>query len=105
MKIAPIVLALLMGTATAVQAQQSTSPGVTQPPASTTRTDKGPVREAHGSWSAKDFVNSAVYNTAGDRIGDIRDVIVDDGGRVASKVIGVGGFLGMGEKDVSHPIS
>ncbi|WP_161142349.1 PRC-barrel domain-containing protein [Propylenella binzhouense] len=39
-----------------------------------------------------------------DRIGDVNDLVVDEHGKVSQAVIGVGGFLGIGEKDVAVPI-
>lgn len=36
-------------------------------------------------------------------VGKISDVILDRGGSVRGIVVGVGGFLGMGEKDVGMP--
>jgi sporulation protein YlmC with PRC-barrel domain len=41
-----------------------------------------------------------VLNTAGEELGDINDIVVNQSGKPAVAVIGVGGFLGMGEKDV-----
>jgi hypothetical protein len=34
-------------------------------------------------------------------VGDINDILIDSNGKVAGVIVGVGGFLGMGEKDVS----
>ena len=38
-------------------------------------------------------------------IGEINDVLMDAKGQVAGVIIGVGGFLGMGEKDVAIPMN
>jgi hypothetical protein len=44
-----------------------------------------------------------VYNTAGESIGEIRDLMIDKtSGKVAYAVMSFGGFLGMGEK--YHPL-
>ncbi|WP_306151084.1 PRC-barrel domain-containing protein [Roseovarius sp. MMSF_3281] len=48
-----------------------------------------------------DLMGAAVYNPQGETIGDINDMIVSIEGQVEGVVIGVGGFLGMGEKDVA----
>jgi hypothetical protein len=42
-----------------------------------------------------------VYNEANEKIGDINEVILDKSGKVANVVLGVGGFLGMGEHYVA----
>jgi sporulation protein YlmC with PRC-barrel domain len=46
-----------------------------------------------------------VTNQAGETIGDVNDVLFDKAGRISTAVIGVGGFLGMGEKNVAIPFS
>jgi hypothetical protein len=42
-----------------------------------------------------------VYNEANEKLGDINELILDKNGKVAAVVIGVGGFLGMGEHDIA----
>ncbi len=49
------------------------------------------------------FRNRVVYNTAGESIGDINDLLLGPDGKITTLVIGVGGFLGMGEKNVAVP--
>ena len=75
---------------------------VTQPPTATppARTS-APAEEVTGAWNASDFMGSRVYNMGGERIGDVNDLLVDDTGRVTAVILGVGGFLGIGEKEVS----
>jgi sporulation protein YlmC with PRC-barrel domain len=46
-----------------------------------------------------------VYDHANARIGEIDDVLVDRDGKVTSFIIGVGGFLGMGERHVAVPFN
>lgn len=50
---------------------------------------------------ADDLIGSNVYSDAGEKIGDVEDLIVSLAGSVEGVVIGVGGFLGMGEKWVA----
>ena len=38
-------------------------------------------------------------------LGDVDDVLIDKEGKVTAMIIAVGGFLGMGEKDVAVPFS
>lgn len=75
------------------------------PPARTPATEtqvksKAPTQEVTGAWHTKDFFRSRVYNMAGERVGDVNDILIDNG-QVTAIVIGVGGFLGIGEKEVS----
>jgi sporulation protein YlmC with PRC-barrel domain len=44
-----------------------------------------------------------VYDPGDNKIGEIMDVLVDRDGKATALIIGVGGFLGMGEKDVAVP--
>jgi PRC-barrel domain len=43
--------------------------------------------------------------TSDNKIGGVDDILIDKEGRVTAVIIGVGGFLGMGEKDVAVPFS
>lgn len=58
-----------------------------------------------GQWLASLFMGQAVTNAAGETVGDINDLLLDKNGRIETVVIGVGGFLGVGEKDVAIPFS
>jgi len=52
---------------------------------------------------ASDLIGTRVISANNESIGDINDVILDRNGQVMAAVIGVGGFLGIGEKDVAVP--
>ena len=51
--------------------------------------------------TASDFIGKRVYTKAGEDIGEVNDLIVTDNGSVQAVILGVGGFLGIGEKDVA----
>jgi sporulation protein YlmC with PRC-barrel domain len=51
----------------------------------------------------KDIKGATIRNTTGDEIGTVNHVVVDPSGKVKFAVVGVGGFLGMGQKDVAVP--
>jgi sporulation protein YlmC with PRC-barrel domain len=57
------------------------------------------------SWTVTNFYKQAVYDPKESKIGEIDDVLVDKSGKVTGLVIGVGGFLGAGEKDVIVPFN
>lgn len=66
-------------------------------------TDKDAAMHMNNSL-ASNLIGSAVYGSASqdaDMIGDINDIVITPEGQVASVIVGVGGFLGIGEKDVS----
>lgn len=54
-----------------------------------------------GQWRASKLVGLDVYNDANEKLGDINELILDKEGKVSAVVIGVGGFLGMGEHDIA----
>jgi sporulation protein YlmC with PRC-barrel domain len=55
------------------------------------------------SLTVTDWYKQDVYDPNNNKIGQISDVLVDKSGRVTSLIVGVGGFLGAGEKDVAVP--
>jgi sporulation protein YlmC with PRC-barrel domain len=57
------------------------------------------------SWTVTNYYKQAVYGPNQSKIGDVDDVLVDKSGKVTGLVISVGGFLGVGTKDVIVPFS
>jgi sporulation protein YlmC with PRC-barrel domain len=85
-----LTTALLSGTALA---QTST--------ANKTTVSDGTAMHKEGEWRGSKLVGVNVYNDANEKIGDINDVILDKSGKVENVILGVGGFLGMGEHYVA----
>lgn len=56
-------------------------------------------------WLAHVFFGAKVHNAAGEVIGDINDLVFNRSGQINIVVLGVGGILGVGEKDVALPYS
>lgn len=52
-----------------------------------------------------DVYGQDVYDKGENKIGKIDNLQVDDTGRITNAIVGVGGFLGIGEKDVAVPYS
>jgi sporulation protein YlmC with PRC-barrel domain len=46
-----------------------------------------------------------VYDPQQNKIGDVEDLLVTKDGQIAAAIVGVGGFLGAGQKDVAVPFS
>jgi sporulation protein YlmC with PRC-barrel domain len=61
----------------------------------------GATMHRDGQWRASKLVGVNVYNEANEKIGDINDVILDKSGKAEKVILGVGGFLGMGEHNVA----
>jgi sporulation protein YlmC with PRC-barrel domain len=79
--------------------------GVASAQTATTKADANAATTVHreGEWRASKLVGVNVYNEANEKIGDINDVILDKSGKASNVIIGVGGFLGMGEHLVAVP--
>lgn len=50
---------------------------------------------------AAKLIGRKIVNTSGDTVGDIDSVVIDQSGKVRYVIVGVGGFLGIGKKDVA----
>jgi len=57
------------------------------------------------SATVTDWYKQSVYDPADNKIGEIMDVLVAPDGKATALIVGVGGFLGAGEKDVAVPFS
>jgi sporulation protein YlmC with PRC-barrel domain len=78
--------------------------GVASAQNSTTKTEPSNTSATihkEGEWRASKLVGVNVYNEANEKIGDINEVILDKSGKVENVILGVGGFLGMGEHYVA----
>jgi sporulation protein YlmC with PRC-barrel domain len=52
-----------------------------------------------------DWYKQSVYDPNDSKIGDVKDVLVSTDGKIDALIVGVGGFLGAGEKDVAVPFT
>jgi sporulation protein YlmC with PRC-barrel domain len=53
------------------------------------------------AWTINDWYKQSVYDLGDNKVGEIKDVLLDHEGKSAALIVGVGGFLGIGEKDVA----
>lgn len=63
------------------------------------------TQQSATQMSANDYIGKAIYNAENNSIGDVNDLILEQDGGIVAAVVGVGGFLGIGEKDVAVPMS
>jgi len=54
-------------------------------------------------WLASDVYKADVYDPSENKIGKVTDLMIDSNGKVTGAIIGVGGFLGVAQKDVVIP--
>jgi len=92
----------LLGSAMLASAAFAQSPAPT-----TTAPAAAPVTASdssfNGNWRASKVVGLSVYNDGNESLGSINDLLTDKSGNIKAVVIGVGGFLGVGEKLVAVP--
>lgn len=78
------------------------------PAATTDKTAEAPAAAAsdtsfQGNWRGSKMVGLNVYNESNESLGSISDLLMDKSGNIKGVVIGVGGFLGVGEHLVALP--
>jgi sporulation protein YlmC with PRC-barrel domain len=76
------------------------------PTATTDRANMAPAASEssfHGEWRASKIVGLSVYNDKNESVGSINDLLTDRSGNIKAVVLGVGGFLGVGEHLVAVP--
>ena len=52
-----------------------------------------------------DYYKQNVYDPSDQKIGEIKDVLITQDGKVGAFIVAVGGFIGAGEKDVAVPFT
>jgi len=92
-----VLMSIAVGAALA-QPAPATAPVA---PAERTQTTTSPTpTAATPGWRASKLVGVNVYNNDNEKIGDISEILLDTSGKVSGVIIGVGGFLGLGQHDV-----
>ncbi|HQS10546.1 MAG: hypothetical protein B7Y12_14825 [Rhizobiales bacterium 24-66-13] len=84
----------------------------TMPSSSSSATPSAPAGSAafiesqkQEQWLASNLIGTKVRGSGDESLGEVNDVLLDRNGAVVGAVIGVGGFLGVGEKDVAVPFN
>jgi len=100
----PLFAIALLGSAVAFNpaAAQTAAPADRNAPSASTTDGAGAHKlMLKGNWRASKLMGLDVYNENNEKLGDVNEIILDKSGKVTAVVIGVGGFLGMGEHDVA----
>jgi sporulation protein YlmC with PRC-barrel domain len=105
-KITVSTMALMAALCLPAAAIAQTSNTQQQVPATQTQAEVKPIKglitlQDKNTFLASDLTGATVYNPKDESIGDVNDVIVSRDGKVDGIVVGVGGFLGIGEKNVA----
>ncbi|ODS03884.1 hypothetical protein AUC71_07215 [Methyloceanibacter marginalis] len=61
------------------------------------------TQQSASDWTAQTLIGKSVENNNGETLGEVNNVILNEKGKVVAITVGVGGFLGLGEKDVGVP--
>ncbi len=89
--------------ATAAFAQSPNTSSTTAPAATATPAPAAADTTFNGNWRTSKVVGLNVYNEANESLGSINDLLTDKEGNIKAVVIGVGGFLGVGERLIAVP--
>jgi len=107
-----IVAGLLVSAVAFPAYAQSTNPAAPAVAPSTSATSTMPTssgqfmtKAAPDQVMASKLIGTRVMGSNNESIGDVNDVIMDSKGQAVAAVVGVGGFLGIGEKDVAVPFA
>ena len=92
--------AMLASAAFAQTATTTTAPAATAAPAAPLAASGASYT---GNWRASKVVGLNVYNSGNESLGSINDLLTDQQGSIKAVVVGVGGFLGVGEHLVAVP--
>jgi len=94
--------AALLSTAAFAQAPASPSKDSAPMAQPAPKADEKPAQQQSANeWRGSKVIGLYVYNDANERLGSINELLMDSSGKVSKAVIGVGGFLGIGESDVA----
>jgi sporulation protein YlmC with PRC-barrel domain len=64
-------------------------------------TSAGANQAYKGQWRLYKMIGLDVYNQNDEKLGDISEFLVDQTGKIQTAILGVGGFLGVGERMVA----
>ena len=96
---AALIGSALLATAAMAQTPSATTNGTMNAPAATT--SAADSSGFHGDWRSSKLIGLNVYNDSNEKLGSISELLVDKEGKIQAAVIGVGGFLGVGQHDVA----
>jgi len=92
--------------ATALAQTASPPPPSSAPSSSTTAAPASPPPTnlaGQGKWRSSKLIGVDIYGPDDKKVGDVTELVVDKTGKIEMVTVGVGGFLGIGAKDVAVP--
>jgi sporulation protein YlmC with PRC-barrel domain len=101
--IAGVAGTALLATVAFAQSPSTPSDTTKNSPTTTMSDTSSSPSSFQGNWRASKLVGLSVYNEKNESVGSINDMLTDKNGKIVAVVIGVGGFLGVGEHLVAVP--
>ncbi|WP_346295199.1 PRC-barrel domain-containing protein [Rhodopseudomonas sp. P1] len=99
---AKTIIAGLLGTTLLASAAYAQNPAPADNSSTMSKSSTAASEAQHmGQWRASKLIGVNVYNQGNEKLGDISELLIDNQGRIQGVVIGVGGFLGVGQRDVA----
>ena len=89
-----LILAAILSASGAVQAQAT----------SWVEVEDGATMVPSLSMSVDEIDGMDIYDSTGERVGEVDDILMSEDGNVSAASLDIGGFLGMGERDVVLPL-
>jgi sporulation protein YlmC with PRC-barrel domain len=101
------VSTLMVSGALAQANSPATSPAAPAAKAEVAPVDSAKFIQAQGTdqWVFSKFKGTDVIGPDNAQVGDVNDVLFDKNGKIIGLIVGVGGFLGIGEKSVAIDMS
>lgn len=104
-------LAAALAVPAAAQQKPMNSPAATeQPSAGSTQSQTTSAQQpgflksqSQSEWRGSKLIGASIYGPDNNSIGLVNDLIIGGDGQIKAAVIGVGGFLGVGQKEVAVP--
>jgi sporulation protein YlmC with PRC-barrel domain len=59
------------------------------------------AQSSKGEWRASKLVGVNIYNDSNEKLGSIDELVMNKQGKVDKVIIGVGGFLGVGQREIA----
>lgn len=96
-----LVTLVAFGATSSANAQTKAPPLPERPSAPAAEIAPAPLSGTTSDWRASQLIGATMTNVIGDSVGTVEDVVIDADGKVVAVMVGVGGFLGLGETSVA----
>ncbi|BAT59303.1 PRC-barrel domain protein [Variibacter gotjawalensis] len=96
---------MISGAFAQTSAPSSAPPAAEKAQAAPVDASKFVAAQKPDQWLATKFSGTDVLGPDNKKVGDVNDLVFGKDGKIEAVVVGVGGFLGIGQKDVALPMT